>query len=60
MHIFLGVAFFLSFFYTECTNTFCVRYKIDVISSNVHKSVVWMKQVFALERMFLLPSAHHY
>ena len=47
MHSFFFVVFFLYVY------AFWVRYKIDVISSNVHKCVVRMTQVFALEKCFI-------
>ena len=44
---------FLFFFTLRTVYVFWIRYKIDVISSNAYKSVVWMTQVFDLEKMFV-------
>ena len=45
------IFFFYSFFFILRTvYVFCIRYKIDIISSKAYKSVVRMTQVFDLEK----------
>ena len=46
------VVVFILFFTLRTVYVFCIRYKIDIISRNVCKSVVRMTQVFDLEKMF--------
>ena len=38
------------FFTLRTVYVFCIRYKIDIISSNAYRSVVRMTQVFDLEK----------
>ena len=52
IHSIFVAIFFFSFFFTLRTvyvHVFWIRYKIDVISSNVYRSVVRMTQIFDLE-----------
>ena len=52
-HSIFVVSFFFSFFFTLHTvYVFWTRYKIDVISSNPHRSVVRMMQVLDLDFFF--------
>ena len=54
IHSFFVVAFiFFLLLFTFTLRTvyvFCIRYKIDIISSNAYRSVVRMTQVFDLEK----------
>ena len=52
IHSIFVVAFiiFLFFFTLRQVYVFCIRYKIDIISSNTYRSVVRMTQVFNLEK----------
>ena len=52
IHSIFVVAFysFLLFFTLRTVYVFCIRYKIDIISSNAYRSVVSMTQVFDLEK----------
>ena len=45
--------FFFSFLYFRTVFVFCIRYKIDIISSNACRSVARMTQVFDLEKCFI-------
>ena len=47
IHSIFVVAFIL-FFTLRTVYVFCIRYKIDIISSNAYRSVVRMTQVFDL------------
>ena len=62
IHVMLMRRFFVVAFFSFSLLYVCVlwiRYKIDVISSNGHRSVVRMTIVFDLENV-LLPSACHF
>ena len=51
IHSIFVVAFILFFFFTLRTVcVFCIRYKIDIISSKTYRSVVKMTQIFDLEK----------
>ena len=52
MHSISVVAFFLLFFTLRTVYVFWIRYKNDG-SSNAHRSVVRMTQVFDLEKCFI-------
>ena len=57
IHSIFVVAFILFFFFFFTLRTvyvFCIRCKIDVISSNAYRSVVGMTQVFDLEKCSFL------
>ena len=57
IHSIFVVAFILFFFFYFTLPTvyvFCIRYKIDIISSNAYRSVVRMAQVFDLEKCSIL------
>ena len=49
IHSIFVVAFIL-FFTLRTVYVFCIRYKIDIISSNAYRSVVRMTQVFDLKK----------
>ena len=53
IHSIFVVAFILFFFFftLRTVYVFCIRYKIDIISSNLYRSVVWMTQVFDQENV---------
>ena len=54
IHSIFDVAFILFFFFftLRTVYVFWIRYKSDVISSNVYRSVVRITQVFNLEKKF--------
>ena len=46
----VALILFFVFFTLRTVYVFCVRYKIDIISSNAYRSDVRMTQVFDLEK----------